>query len=90
MSKISEELLFDIEKETVNWQANYDASVDEPKVLPARLPNLLLNGASGIAVGMATSIPPHNLGEVADAILYLIEYPKAGVEDLLTGFIKGA
>ena len=88
LSKISEELLFDIEKETVNWQANYDASVDEPKVLPARLPNLLLNGASGIAVGMATSIPPHNLGEVADAILYLIEYPKAGVEDL-TGFIKG-
>ncbi|MBI4993866.1 DNA gyrase subunit A [Candidatus Wolfebacteria bacterium] len=88
LSKISEELLFDIEKETVDWQPNYDASVNEPKVLPAKLPNLLLNGTSGIAVGMATSIPPHNLGEIIDATLHLMEKPKAGVEDLLE-FIKG-
>ena len=64
LSKISEELLFDVEKETVDWADNYDGSVKEPKVLPARIPNLLLNGAVGIAVGMATNIPPHNLKEV--------------------------
>lgn len=88
LSKISEELLFDIEKETVDWQPNYDSSVQEPKVLPAKLPNLLLNGSSGIAVGMATSIPPHNLGEIVDAILYLMDSPKADTDELL-GFIKG-
>ncbi len=88
LSKISEELLFDIEKETVDWQPNYDGTRQEPKVLPAKLPNLLLNGGMGIAVGMATSIPPHNLGEVIDATLHLIDHPKAGAADLL-GFIQG-
>jgi len=88
LSKISEELLFDIEKETVDWQPNYDSSRDEPKVLPAKLPNLLLNGSIGIAVGMATNIPPHNLNEVIDALIYLISHPKSTVEDL-TQFIQG-
>lgn len=88
LSKISDELLTDIEKETVDWQLNYDGSAKEPKVLPAKLPNLILNGALGIAVGMATSIPPHNLNEVVDAILHLIDNPKAKTEDLLQ-FIKG-
>ncbi len=88
MAKISEELLLDIEKETVDWQPNYDASRQEPKFLPAKLPNLLLNGAVGIAVGMATSIPPHNLNEIVDAIICLINDPKATGEDLME-FIKG-
>lgn len=88
LSKISEEILSDIEKETVDWQPNYDSTRMEPKVLPAKLPNLLLNGAVGIAVGMATNIPPHNLGEVVDAILHLIDNPKASSHDL-TEFIQG-
>jgi len=88
LSKIAEELLLDIEKETVDWQPNYDASREEPKYLPARLPNLLLNGATGIAVGMATNIPPHNLQEVAEAAVYLIDNPKADSGALLN-FIKG-
>ncbi len=88
MSKISEELMYDIEKETVDWQPNYDATTDEPRVLPAKLPNLLINGASGIAVGMATNIPPHNLSEVIEATTHLIEHPKSSTEDLLN-FIKG-
>ena len=88
LSKIASELLTDIEKETVDWQPNYDASRQEPKVLPAKFPNLLLNGAVGIAVGMATSIPPHNLGEVVDAALFLIDNPKAGTDSLLD-FIQG-
>jgi len=88
LSKISEELLLDIERETVDWIPNYDASVSEPRVLPAKLPNLLLNGAVGIAVGMATSIPPHNLGEVVDATLHLIDNPKATVDDLVK-FVQG-
>lgn len=88
LSKISEELLLDIEKETVDWQANYDGNREEPKVLPAKLPNLLLNGSQGIAVGMATNIPPHNLTEVVDAILHLAENPKADTRDLLK-FVKG-
>lgn len=88
LSKIAEELLFDIEKETVNWQPNYDGTVQEPKVLPAKLPNLLLNGTTGIAVGMATNIPPHNLGEVVDGILHLADNSHATTEDLLH-FIKG-
>ncbi len=88
LSKISEELLYDIEKETVDWQPNYDSSVQEPKVLPAKLPHLLLNGTSGIAVGMATSIPPHNLHEVIDAVLHLIDNPKVAAENILN-FIKG-
>ncbi len=88
LAKISDEMLEDIEKETVQWSPNYDATRDEPRVLPARLPNLLLNGSMGIAVGMATSIPPHNLGEIVDAILHLAEDPKATSEDLLE-FVKG-
>src|SRR3989344_5282208 len=88
LSKISEELLFDIEKETVNWELNYDASKEEPKVLPAKLPNLLLNGVSGIAVGMATNIPPHNLDEIISATNCLIDNPKATVKDLME-FIDG-
>ena len=88
LSKISEELLFDIEKETVDWQPNYDATRQEPKVLPAKLPNLLLNGSSGIAVGMATNVPPHNLGEVIDAAVHLIDHPKAATEELME-FVQG-
>jgi DNA gyrase subunit A len=74
LARIAGELLRDIEKDTVDWAPNFDESLQEPKVLPARLPNLLLNGASGIAVGMATNIPPHNLGEVADALIYMIDH----------------
>jgi DNA gyrase subunit A len=73
LARIAGELLVDIEKDTVDWAPNFDESLQEPKVLPAKLPNLLLNGASGIAVGMATNIPPHNLGEVADALIYMID-----------------
>ena len=88
LSKIAEELLLDIEKETVDWAPNYDDSRQEPKVLPAKLPNLLLNGSTGIAVGMATNIPPHNLTEVTEAIIHLIENPDAEIKDLLK-FVKG-
>lgn len=88
MAKISQELLKDIEKQTVDFVDNFDATRKEPKVLPAVLPNLLLNGGSGIAVGMATNIPPHNLTEVCDAVIHLISNPEANVEDLM-GFIKG-
>jgi len=83
LSKIAEELLLDIDKETVDWQPNYDNTREEPKFLPAKLPNLLLNGTVGIAVGMATSIPPHNLGEVADATAHLIEHPDADIKELM-------
>ena len=76
MAAISEFLLQDIEKETVDFVPNYDGAEREPTVLPARFPNLLINGASGIAVGMATNIPPHNLGEVIDATLLLLKDPK--------------
>jgi len=88
MSKISGELLKDLEKETVEWRPNYDNTRKEPDVLPAALPNLLLNGTLGIAVGMATNIPPHNLKEVVEATVHLIDNPEATTEDLL-GFIKG-
>ncbi|MDP2708956.1 MAG: DNA gyrase subunit A [bacterium] len=88
LSAISEELLFDIEKNTVNFIPNFDGSHQEPRVMPAKLPNLLLNGAMGIAVGMATNIPPHNLKELVDAIAHLIDNPEATVEDL-TQFVKG-
>ena len=88
LSKIAEEMLVDIEKDTVDWRPNYDGTREEPSVLPAKLPQLLLNGSLGIAVGMATSIPPHNLGEVADAILHLSENPEAADDDLMK-FIKG-
>ncbi len=88
LSKIGEEMLRDIEKDTVNFTDNYDGTRKEPTVLPSPLPQLLLNGSLGIAVGMATNIPPHNLSEVSDALLYLIDRPKATTEDLLN-FIKG-
>lgn len=78
MSKISMELIRDINKDTIDFADNYDGSEREPVVLPARFPNLLVNGASGIAVGMATNIPPHNLGEVIDAILAISENPEIG------------
>jgi DNA gyrase subunit A len=88
LAKIADEMLEDIDKETVSWGPNYDGTREEPRVLPARLPNLLLNGALGIAVGMATSIPPHNLREIAEAIIYLADNPKATSDDLLE-FVKG-
>ncbi|MEK9183428.1 MAG: DNA gyrase subunit A [Patescibacteria group bacterium] len=88
LAHISEEILTDIERDTVNFVPNYDGMHMEPTVFPARLPNLLLNGTMGIAVGMATSIPPHNLGELCSAINHLIEHPDADVEDL-TEFVKG-
>ncbi len=82
LAKIAEEMLVDIDKETVDFMPNYDDHLQEPTVLPARLPNLLVNGSSGIAVGMATNIPPHNLGEVCDAIAHLIDNPQATIEEL--------
>ncbi|MFQ6070461.1 MAG: DNA gyrase subunit A [Candidatus Aminicenantales bacterium] len=88
MKKIAHELLADIEKDTVNFVANYDESLKMPEVLPARIPNLLINGGSGIAVGMATNVPPHNLGEVVDAIIYLIRHPKATLDKIMD-FISG-
>ncbi|WP_135302700.1 DNA gyrase subunit A [Haloarcula amylovorans] len=83
MAPLSEELLEDIEKDTVDFSSNYDDRLQEPDVLPAKVPNLLLNGSSGIAVGMSTNIPPHNLGELVDATVHLIENPDATVEDLM-------
>ena len=88
MSRIADALLADLEKETVAWNPNYDATREEPNVLPAALPNLLLNGTLGIAVGMATNIPPHNLREVVNAAVYLIDNPDATTDDLLQ-FVKG-
>ena len=88
MSRFSEEMLKDLEKDTVNWRPNFDASKQEPTVLPAAIPNLLLNGTLGIAVGMATNIPPHNLREVVDATTHLIDNPDATVDDLLE-FVQG-
>jgi len=88
LTPLAEELLEDLEKETVNFIPNYDGTRTEPKYLPAKLPQLILNGTMGIAVGMATNILPHNLREVADAIIYLIDRPHASVEDLMN-FIKG-
>jgi DNA gyrase subunit A len=88
LSKIGEEMLRDIEKETVDFIPNYDGTRKEPVVLPSPLPQLLLNGSLGIAVGMATNIPPHNLREVCDALIYLIDHPKAETEDLFQ-FIQG-
>ncbi|PZR98556.1 MAG: DNA gyrase subunit A, partial [Candidatus Chloroheliales bacterium] len=83
MASIADEILADIDKDTVDFIPNFDGSLKEPTVLPAKLPNLLLNGASGIAVGMATNIPPHNLNELCDGITYLIDNPDATVEDLI-------
>lgn len=83
MTAASEEMLRDIEKETVEFVGNYDDTLTEPSILPTRIPNLLVNGSSGIAVGMATSIPPHRLDEIVDALMYLLDSPNADVEDLL-------
>ncbi|MDD5568473.1 MAG: DNA gyrase subunit A [Candidatus Omnitrophica bacterium] len=88
LSAVSEEMLGDIDKETVHFGPNFDSSLKEPLLLPASLPNLLVNGSSGIAVGMATNIPPHNLTEVCDAIIYLIDHPDAEIKDLMR-YIKG-
>jgi DNA gyrase subunit A len=88
MTAISEEMLTDIDKDTIDFMPNYDGSYKEPVVLPARLPNLLVNGQMGIAVGMATNIPPHNIGEIIDATNHLIDDPKATTEDLLK-HVKG-
>lgn len=88
LATIAEEVLFDIEKNTVDFVPNYDGAHKEPKVLPAKLPNLLINGTQGIAVGMATNIPPHNLGEVIDGTVHLIDNPDCTVDDLMK-FIKG-
>ncbi|MBI3572320.1 DNA gyrase subunit A [Candidatus Kaiserbacteria bacterium] len=88
MSRVAEEMLRDLEKETVKMAPNYDATKEEPTVLPSAVPNLLLNGTLGIAVGMATNIPPHNLREVAAATIHLIENPEATTDDLLE-FVKG-
>lgn len=88
LSNFSELLLGELAQGTVNWGANFDGTLDEPLSLPARLPNILLNGASGIAVGMATDIPPHNVREVVDASIYLLDNPEASLEDLC-GFIQG-
>ncbi|WP_135828413.1 DNA gyrase subunit A [Halorussus halobius] len=88
MAPIAEELLADIDMDTVDWQPNYDDRLQEPEVLPSAFPNLLVNGSSGIAVGMSTNIPPHNLGEVIDATVELIENPDATVEDLMD-HVKG-
>ena len=99
MARIAQELLSDIDKETVDFLPNYDDSLEEPSVLPSRLPNLLINGASGIAVGMATNIPPHNLGEVIDGLVALVERPELTIDQLMEyipgpdfptgGFIRG-
>lgn len=88
LAEIAEELLMDIDKETISFVDNFDASLKEPSVLPSKIPNLLINGSSGIAVGMATNIPPHNLGEVIDAIIYNIDHPDSTIKDLMKK-IKG-
>ena len=88
MQKITDQILADIEKETVSYSPNYDGTEDIPDVLPTRIPNLLINGSSGIAVGMATNIPPHNLTEVLDACFYILDNPDASVDDLIK-IVKG-
>ncbi|MFA5876896.1 MAG: DNA gyrase subunit A [Candidatus Paceibacterota bacterium] len=88
MSKLSADLLSDLDKDTVEWRPNYDGTQKEPNVLPAGVPNILLNGTLGIAVGMATNVPPHNLGEVVDATVHLIDNPDATVDELLQ-FVQG-
>ncbi|MDH4172674.1 MAG: DNA gyrase subunit A, partial [Betaproteobacteria bacterium] len=83
LARLAAEILADIDKETVDFVPNYDGKELEPAVLPTRVPNLLVNGSSGIAVGMATNVPPHNLGEVIDACLHLLENPRCAIEDLM-------
>jgi len=91
MAKLGDLMLADIDKETVDWRDNYDASTQEPTVLPTRVPNLLMNGAMGIAVGMATNIPPHNLGELVDAMIYLLGHtdPDMVTTEELMQFVQG-
>ena len=86
MSRIATEMLADIEKKTVDFMPNYDESLEEPTVLPAKIPNLLINGSAGIAVGMATNIPPHNLGEVVDGLVMLIDDPEVDVNQIDDGY----
>ncbi|MDA8242323.1 MAG: DNA gyrase subunit A [Nitrospiraceae bacterium] len=88
LAKIAEEMLADIDKETVDFIPNFDETTEEPKVLPSRIPNLIVNGAAGIAVGMATNIPPHNLGEVVDALIMLLDDPEIPIEKIMTA-VKG-
>jgi DNA gyrase subunit A len=88
LSKIAAEMLVNINEDTVNMIPNFDARINEPNVMPARIPNLLINGASGIAVGMATNIPPHNLTEVIEGVEYLIDHKDANIDELMQ-FIKG-
>jgi DNA gyrase subunit A len=88
MTKIAEEVLRDLDKDTVNFTPNYDDTMKEPSVLPTRVPTLLLNGSEGIAVGMATKIPPHNINELLEAVLYTIDNPDATADELMQ-FIKG-
>ncbi|MFA5115135.1 MAG: DNA gyrase subunit A [Candidatus Omnitrophota bacterium] len=88
LASVADDILGDIDKDTVNFGPNFDASLREPLLLPASLPNLLVNGSSGIAVGMATNIPPHNLNEIADAIIYILDHPEAELKDLLR-YVKG-
>jgi DNA gyrase subunit A len=83
MTPLAEEMLADIEKETVDFIANYDDSLKEPGVLPSKIPNLLINGSAGIAVGMATNIPPHNLSEVIDAVIATVENPEITIKQLM-------
>ncbi|GAA8531733.1 DNA topoisomerase (ATP-hydrolyzing) subunit A [Helicobacter pylori] len=88
MTKASEEILRDIDKDTIDFVPNYDDTLKEPDILPSRLPNLLINGANGIAVGMATSIPPHRMDEIIDALIHVLENPNAGLNEILE-FVKG-
>ncbi|GAA8821345.1 DNA topoisomerase (ATP-hydrolyzing) subunit A [Helicobacter pylori] len=88
MTKASEEILKDIDKDTIDFVPNYDDTLKEPDILPSRLPNLLVNGANGIAVGMATSIPPHRMDEIIDALIHVLENPNAGLDEILE-FVKG-
>ncbi len=88
MASITESMLADIDKETVKFAPNFDATLEEPTILPSGMPNLLVNGSSGIAVGMATNMPPHNLGEIIDGVVHLIENPEAEIKDLMR-FVKG-
>ncbi|MGN0856514.1 MAG: DNA gyrase subunit A [Candidatus Spyradenecus sp.] len=88
MAKVANEMLADIDKETVDFMPNYDGLEQEPRVLPSKLPNLLLNGSQGIAVGMATNIPPHNLRELCEGLIYFIDHPEASIDELMQ-FVKG-
>ena len=89
LARSAHELLEDIDRDTVDFQANYDETMQEPKVLPAGYPNLLVNGAGGIAVGMATNIPPHNLGEVVDACCAFIDNPEITIEEIIENYVQG-